>query len=293
MNSLLNDIPLEHIKTLPAAGETSRVASETVPEVTQDDGSEVLMVNQHSLEKNRDRRNSGRTRATRRSKSTNRVGRAASFAYAGRPATLGRYGPFCSRCRCWQSRWACGCGNFRNKSPYMDEASNIITGRMLAEQGKVYANALEWSYGSVLYPIMVGWFDQQAGLTGARTLSLLAGLVTVFSTIVMTLGLFKAQATGWRKSRSDLALTSKPMIAALLAGLLVAILPTAIGISRFATYDATAAGFFAAGCAAFAWARRVVLETQREGKKEWGLSVGLFRFVGDAAIPGLPDQITS
>lgn len=145
---------------------------------------------------------------------------------------------------------------FSQLSPYMDESNYIVTGRTLLEQGQVYANALQWTFGSFLYPIMVGWLDAAGGLAAARSLSVIAGLVMVLAVILATVGLFKALPGSRGKARADFALGSKPVMAGLLAGLLVAVMPTAIALSRFATYDATAAAFFAVGGALFVWARR-------------------------------------
>ncbi len=165
---------------------------------------------------------------------------------------------------------------FGQQSAYMDEASYIITGRTLLEQGSIYANALQWTFGSLLYPILAGWFDTQGGLLAARGLSVFFGLVTILATIFLTLGLFKAIPENKEKARADYALFSRPVIAALLAGLLVAVLPTPIALSRFATYDAMAAGLFVAGAAFFVWARREVIVNTRLGLRRNAPVFGLF-----------------
>lgn len=166
--------------------------------------------------------------------------------------------------------------NFGQPSAYMDEASYIVTGRMLVEDGKVYANALQWTFGSFLYPVLAGLLDAQGGLIAARSLSLIFGLVTVLATIFLTLGLFKAVPKSQAQARADYALGSKPVSAALLAGLLVAVLPTTIALSQFATYDAMAAGLFASGCAAFVWGRRQVEVAEQSGTKRTALILALF-----------------
>ncbi len=157
--------------------------------------------------------------------------------------------------------------DINRQSAFMDEASNIITGRMLLEQGKLYANALTWAFGSPIYAVLVGVFDQRGGLLLARGLSIIAGLVTVLSVIFMTLGLFKVIPGSKEQARADFAISSRPVMAALLAGLVVAIMPTAIALSRFATYDATAIGWFAAGCAVLAWAVRESRIARATGEK--------------------------
>jgi hypothetical protein len=162
------------------------------------------------------------------------------------------------------------------QSAYMDEASYIVTGRLLLEQGKVYANALQWTFGSFLYPVLAGWLDQQGGLILARSLSLVSNLVTVLAVIFLTLGLFKNVPKSQPQARADFALGSKPVMAALIAGLLVAVLPTAIALSQFATYDALAAGLFACGGAAFVWGRRQIELAEQTGTKRTVLVLSLF-----------------
>ena len=146
---------------------------------------------------------------------------------------------------------------FSSQSAYMDEASYIVSGRAWLDTGTVYANAPRWMFGSQLYPIAAGWADGIGGLEAVRMLNIGFGLLAVFATIVLTLGLFLPVTDTKDDARSNIALTSKPMLAALMAGLVVAVMPQAIGLSRFATYDMPAAGLFVAGAAAFVWARRL------------------------------------
>ena len=42
------------------------------------------------------------------------------------------------------------------QSAYMDEGTNVLTGRMLIEQHAVYAEVLNWAYGSYLWPLVAG-----------------------------------------------------------------------------------------------------------------------------------------
>lgn len=146
--------------------------------------------------------------------------------------------------------------DFSQSSAYMDEASYIVTGRLLVEHNQIYADALHWTFGSLLYPVLAGLADQQGGLVAARALSLGFSLVSVLATILLTLGLFKKIPQTKEQARADFTLGSKPVMASLLAGLVVAVLPTAIALGQFATYDAMAAAMFVSGCATYVWARR-------------------------------------
>jgi hypothetical protein len=166
--------------------------------------------------------------------------------------------------------------NFGHQSAYMDEGNYIVTGRLWLEQGTIYANAMQWTFGSLLYPVLAGWFDMQGGLNTARLLSLFFGLVTVQGTIFLTLGLLKAHPENLQQERGDFALSSKPMVASLLAGLIVAVLPTASALSRFATYDSMAVGLFVAGCAAYVWAMREGKIARSSGDKRTRVTASLF-----------------
>ncbi|HEX2912711.1 MAG TPA: hypothetical protein VH186_18035 [Chloroflexia bacterium] len=167
------------------------------------------------------------------------------------------------------------------QSAYMDEANYILTGRTFVETGKPYANALEWTYGSLLYPVFSNWLNQLGGLTAVRTGSAIWSAVTILATIFLTVGLFKSFPESHRQARADFALTSRSVMAGLMAGLVVAIMPTAIGIGRFGTYDAMAVALFACGYAAYVWAWRESALAKSAGVKRTGSIVTL---LGVAAI---------
>lgn len=172
--------------------------------------------------------------------------------------------------------------NFGQASAYMDEGIYIVTGRTLIEHNVIYENALQWTFGSLLYPVVSGWFDIRGGLNASRLFSVFWGLAMVQATIFTTLGLFKAYPTSKEQEVGDFSVSSKPVVAGLLAGLVVAILPTVNALSRFATYDAMAAGLFACGCAAFVWAWRENTVARQVGDKRNFLIVSLL--VASAAL---------
>src|SRR5581483_4460821 len=115
----------------------------------------------------------------------------------------------------------------REQSAYMDEASFILTGRMLIEEHRVYAGALNWTYGSYLWSLVAGLADIVGGLALVRTL-------------VAALGAAMAAATALTAARlaSRALAASQRWIVGLLAGLFMAAFPTAVGVGRFGTYDA-------------------------------------------------------
>ncbi len=173
------------------------------------------------------------------------------------------------------------------QSPFMDETIYIITGRLLNEQNTLYSNALQWVFGSLLYPATAGMLDRSGGLGLVRLFSLFWGLVLVGSTIFMTLGLFKALPDSQSKARADFAISSKPVMAALMAGLITAILPNLIALSGFATYDAMAVGLFAAGSAVFVWAvreARIVQVVSSLEKPKMSRIAGIYGLFGLAAM---------
>jgi len=120
-------------------------------------------------------------------------------------------------------------------SAYMDEATFILTGRFLIERGAVYADALDWTYGSYLWSILAGYADIVGGLGLVRLLVALFGVIMVLATMVAAARLAPADPDRW--------------VAALLAGAIMAASPTAIGVGRFGTYDALAGAAFTSGVA--------------------------------------------
>ena len=131
------------------------------------------------------------------------------------------------------------------QSAYMDEASFILTGRTLLEKQAVYAGALTWTYGSYLWPLLAGVADMVGGLALVRTLTAAFGAVMCLAT---TLAAVQLVPRSWPEPRR--------WTAVLLAGSIVAVLPTPIAIGRFGTYDAPAGAAFMAGIAVLVGAVR-------------------------------------
>lgn len=127
-----------------------------------------------------------------------------------------------------------------NQSAYIDEAGQILAGRTLIEQGKDYANILSWSYGSYLWPLVAGAADIAGGLVAVRAVTALCGVVMTFATA----------AAAFRLAPASLS-PSRRWSVALLAGLTMAVFPTAIGVGRFGTYDALAGAGFMGGVALY------------------------------------------
>lgn len=122
------------------------------------------------------------------------------------------------------------------QSAYMDEGTNVLTGRMLIEQHAVYAEILNWAYGSYLWPLVAGLADAVGGLRMVRGVTAVCGVAMVL-------------ATAW--AAAQLAPNATPRHrrngVALLAGGMMAVAPTAIGVGRFGTYDALAGAAFMLG----------------------------------------------
>lgn len=124
------------------------------------------------------------------------------------------------------------------QSAYMDESTFVLTGRYFIEKNAVYAGALNWSYGSYLWPIIAAFTYVAGGLTLLRTLQALLSTVMVAATVIAAVRLAPLRANG----KQDWA-------TGLIAGLLMAIFPAAIALGRFATYDGLAGAAFMSGMA--------------------------------------------
>jgi len=124
------------------------------------------------------------------------------------------------------------------QSPYMDEGTNVITGRMLLEQNRVYAEVLNWAYGSYLWPLIAGVADQHGGFVMVRAVTALCGAIMALATSLATYRLAPASVSKFSRER-----------VALLAGFAMALAPTAIGVGRFGTYDGLAGAGFMLGVA--------------------------------------------
>ncbi|HEX2915952.1 MAG TPA: hypothetical protein VH186_34640 [Chloroflexia bacterium] len=124
------------------------------------------------------------------------------------------------------------------QSAYLDEAAQILAGRYLIERHQSYGQLLNWSYGSYLWPLLAGTADIAGGLFLVRGLAALLGVIAVLATVFSAYRLAPSSYTGAYRWG-----------AALLAGLFMAVFPTAIAIGRFGTYDALAAAGFMLGIA--------------------------------------------
>ncbi|MDQ6671021.1 MAG: hypothetical protein M3069_09760 [Chloroflexota bacterium] len=122
------------------------------------------------------------------------------------------------------------------QSAYMDEGTNVLTGRMLIEQHAIYAEVLNWSYGSFLWPLLAGAADELGGLRLVRGVTAVCGVLMVLATAAAAAQL-APETTGRARRR----------VVALLAGAIMAVAPTAIGVGRFGTYDALAGAGFMLG----------------------------------------------
>ena len=127
---------------------------------------------------------------------------------------------------------------YEHKSAFLDEASYILTGRVLLEFRADYARALNWTYGSYLWPVLAGTADLAGGLRLVRGLAGLFGLVMVPATLAAAYHLAPPSLTQARR-----------WTAALLAGLMMALAPSALGISHLGVYDAPAAAGLMSGVA--------------------------------------------
>lgn len=124
------------------------------------------------------------------------------------------------------------------QSAYMDEGTNVLTGRMLIEQHAVYAEVLNWAYGSYLWPLLAGIADQAGGMILVRGVTAACGVVMVTATAL----------SAWRLTPRRFP-SERRWAVALLAGGAMAIAPTAIAVGRFGTYDALAGASFMLGFA--------------------------------------------
>jgi hypothetical protein len=124
------------------------------------------------------------------------------------------------------------------QSAFMDEAAQIMAGRLLIEQHVVYAGILKWNYGSYLWPLVAGSADILGGLTAVRAVTAVLGAVMALATAVTAARLAPPAAGPQRR-----------WTGALIAGLIMAISPTAIGIGRIGTYDSLAGAAFMSGMA--------------------------------------------
>ena len=123
-------------------------------------------------------------------------------------------------------------------SAYMDEGTNVLTGRMLVEQHAVYAEVLNWAYGSYLWPLVAGVADELGGLSLVRGVTAACGVVMVLAT---ALAAVRLAPVGLSRERH--------WAIGLIAGGIMAVAPTAIGVGRFGTYDALAGAGFMLGVA--------------------------------------------
>jgi len=148
------------------------------------------------------------------------------------------------------------------QSVFMDESNYILIGRSLIEQHSVYAFALDWTYGSYLWPLLAGAADMVGGLRLVRALTACCGVAMVAATTYAALQLAPAALTAAQRR-----------ITALLAGAIMAIAPTAIAIGRFGTYDALAGAAFMSGVA-------VLLAARRSGRRWQLLLAAMLLFIG-------------
>ncbi|MEA2638618.1 MAG: hypothetical protein QOF51_12 [Chloroflexota bacterium] len=124
------------------------------------------------------------------------------------------------------------------QSAYMDEGTNVLTGRLLIEQHSVYAEVLNWAYGSYLWPLIAGWADMAGGLVAVRTVTAGCGAIMVLATVL----------AAYRLAPRGIPNTRRRAVA-LLAGVIAMLAPTAIAVGRFGTYDALAGAGFMLGLA--------------------------------------------
>ena len=122
------------------------------------------------------------------------------------------------------------------QSAYMDEGTNVLTGRLLVERHAVYAEILNWAYGSYLWPLVAGLADTWGGLRMVRAVTAVCGLLMVLATALAAARLAPAAVPGTRRWG-----------VALLGGAIMAVAPTAVGVARFGTYDALAGAGFMLG----------------------------------------------
>ncbi len=122
------------------------------------------------------------------------------------------------------------------QSAYMDEGTFVLTGRTLLEKHTSYAGALEWTYGSYLWSLVAGVADMVGGLVMVRLCTVFFGLVMVLSTALIAAKLAPASYSPKLK-----------LYVMVVAGLIMALFPTALGLSRFGTYDGMAGAALMSG----------------------------------------------
>jgi len=136
-----------------------------------------------------------------------------------------------------------------SNSAFMDEGTYALTGRMLIEHHTNYAGYLNWAYGSYLWGLLAGVMDMLGGLLAMRLLTAVLSALMVLATALTTRAIAPPSMSATRRDT-----------AALVAGALMAALPTAIAVGRFATYDPLA-GAALMGCIA------VLATTWRTGQR--------------------------
>lgn len=147
------------------------------------------------------------------------------------------------------------------QSAFMDEASMILTGRLLIEKHTSYFNALNWSYGSYLWPLIAGAADIiGGGLTAVRLVTAAFGALMVLGTALFAYYLAPARLTQPQR-----------LSVALLSGAVMALFPTPIGVGRFSTYDAPAA-------AGFMLSVGLLMGVRRTGRKTWLIAAAALIF---------------
>jgi hypothetical protein len=123
-----------------------------------------------------------------------------------------------------------------SQSAYMDEATNIQVGRTLLAGGSPSPDLVGRDYGSYVWPLVSSSVDRLGGLLAVRLVTAGLGAVMVLSTAVFAYRCIPEMAGHRRR-----------WAVALIAGLIMAVFPTAIALGRFGTYDALAgAGFMSA-----------------------------------------------
>ena len=146
-------------------------------------------------------------------------------------------------------------------SAFMDEGTFAINGRMLIDSHTNYAGYLNWAYGSYLWTILVGFADMVGGVLAMRLLTSVLGAMMVLATALTVRALAPPHISPTRRD-----------VAALIAGGLMAVLPTTVAVGRFATYDPLA-GAALMGCVA------VLAITWRKGSRRALLAAAALLFI--------------
>src|SRR5688572_19029107 len=79
----------------------------------------------------------------------------------------------------------------------MDEATFILTGRFLIEHGAVYADALDWTYGSYLWSLVAAYAAMAGGLALVRLIVAVLGAIMVLATSLAAARLAPAGPDRW------------------------------------------------------------------------------------------------